>query len=147
MSKPCPSVKFDVSQGDSHVVKILSCKMNETVTNMKEIQSVEMEKVSEVESVTISESNIDPFEIMYGEMDGKSFHRMMEGNDWTYSPMFSDKEFQNDDWHKYIWSETCAAIGNTRLGCECLGTTIQSITEIDDSGCTLISEIDTMMKI
>ena len=35
--------------------------MNETVTNMKEIQPVELEKVSEVESVTITESNIDPF--------------------------------------------------------------------------------------
>ena len=24
---------------------------------------------------------------------------MMEGNDWTYSPLFSDKEFLNEDWH------------------------------------------------
>ena len=67
-------------------------------------------------------------------MDEESFHRMMEGNDWTYSPLFSDKEFQNEDWHKYTCSETCAAID------------IQSIREIDDSGCTLISETDTMMK-
>ena len=43
--------------------------MNETITNMKEIQPVELTKVSEVESVTISESNIDHFENMYGEMD------------------------------------------------------------------------------
>ena len=106
---------------------------------------METEKVSEVESITISESNIDPFETMYGEMDEESFHRMMEGNDWTYSPLFSDKEFQNEDWHKYTCTETCAAIGNTRHGCESLGTDIQSIREIDDSGCTLISEIDTMM--
>ena len=112
---------------------------------MKEIQPVELEKVSEVESITISESNIDPFETMYGEMDEESFHRMMEGNDWTYSPLFSDKDFQNEDWHKYTCTETCAAIGNTRHGCESLGTDIQSIREIDDSGCTLISEIDTMM--
>ena len=59
--------------------------MNETITNIKEIQTVELGKVSEVESITISESNIDPFETMYGEMDEESFHRMMEGNDWTYS--------------------------------------------------------------
>ena len=58
---------------------------------MKEIQPVELEKVSEVESVTISKSNIDPFETMYGEMDEESFHRMMEANDWTYSPLFSEK--------------------------------------------------------
>ena len=83
---------------------------------------------------------------MYGEMDEESFHRMMEGNDWTYSPLFSDKEFQNDDWHKYTCTETCTAIGNTRHGCESLGTDIQSIREIDDSGCTLISEIDTYIK-
>ena len=59
--------------------------------------------------------------------------------------MFSDKEFQNEDWHKYTCTETCAAIGNARHGCESLGTDIQSIREIDDSGCTVISEIDTMM--
>ena len=121
------------------------CKIDETITNMKEIQPVELEKVSEVESMTISESNIDPFETMYGEMDEESFHRMMEGNDWTYSPLFSDKEFQNEDWHKYTCTETCAAISNARHGCKSLGTDIQSIREIDDSGCTLISEINTMM--
>ena len=39
---------------------------------------------------------------------------MMEGNDWTYSPLFSDEEFQNDDWHKYTCTETYDAIGNAR---------------------------------
>ena len=134
-----------MSHDDSHDVENSKCKMNETITNIKEIQPVELKQISEVESVTISESNIDPFETMYGEMDEESFHRMMEGNDWTYSPLFSDKEFQNEDWHKYTCTETCAAIGNARHGCESLGTDIQSIREIDDSGCTLISEIDTMM--
>ena len=61
---------------------------------------MELQVISEVES-NLSESDIDPFEIMYGEMDEDSFHRMMEGNDWTYSPLFSDKEFLNDGWHKY----------------------------------------------
>ena len=134
-----------MNQQDSHVVEISSCKINETVTHTKEIQPVELQEVSEVESITIGKSDIDPFETMYGEMDEESFHRMMEGNDWTYSPLFSDKEFQNDGWHKYTCTETCAAIGNARHGCESLGTDIQSIREIDDSGCTLLSEIDTMM--
>ena len=70
---------------------------------------------------------------------------MMEGNDWTYSPLFSDKEFLNDDWHKYTCTETCAAIGNARHGCESLGTDIQSIREIDDSGCKVLSEIGNMV--
>ena len=82
---------------------------------------------------------------MYGEMDEESFHRMMEGNDWTYSPLFSDKEFLNDGWHKYTCTETCAAMGNARHGWKSLGTDIQSIREIDDSGCTLLSEIDNMV--
>ena len=69
----------------------------------------------------------------------------MEGNDWTYYPLFSDKEFLNEDWHKYTCIESCAAIGNARHGCESLRTDIQSIREIDDSGSTLISEIDNMM--
>ena len=88
---------------------------------------------SEVESDNLSESDIDPFETMYGEMDKDSFHQMMEGNDWTYYPLFSDKEFLNEDWHKYTYIESCAAIGNARHGYESLGTDIQSIREIDDS--------------
>ena len=100
---------------------------------------------SEVESDNLSESDIDPFKTMYGEMDEDSFHQMMEGNDWTYYPLFSDKEFLNEDWHKYTCIESCAAIGNARHGCESLGTDIQSIREIDDSGSTLLSEIGNMM--
>ena len=72
---------------------------------------------SEVESDNLSESDIDPFDILYGEMDEDSFHQMMEGNDWTYYPLFSDKEFLHEDWHKYTCIESCAAIGNTRHGC------------------------------
>ena len=45
-------------------------------------------------------------------MDEDSFHQMMEGNDWTYYSLFSDKEFLNKDWHKYTCIESCAAIGN-----------------------------------
>ena len=69
----------------------------------------------------------------------------MEGNDWTYSSLFSDKEFLNEDWHKYTCTETCVAIGNARNRCKSLGTYIQSIREIDDSGCKVLAEIDNMM--
>ena len=44
------------------------------------------------------------------------------------------KNILNEDWHKYTCIESCAAIGNARHGCESLGTDIQSIREIDDSG-------------
>ena len=135
-----------MSHHDSHVFEISSSKINETVTHTNDIQPVEVQEVSEVESINNGKSDIDPFETMYGEIDEESFHRMMEGNDWIYSPLFSDKEFQNDGWHKYTCTETCAAIGNARHGCKSLGTDIQSIKEIDDSGCTLLSETDTMMK-
>ena len=54
----------------------------------------------EVESDNLSESDIGPFEILYGEMDEDSFHQKMEGNDWTYYSLFSDKEFLNEDWQK-----------------------------------------------
>ena len=37
------------------------------------------------------------------------------------------------------------AIGNARYGCESLWTDIQSIREIDDSGCTLLSENGNML--
>ena len=70
---------------------------------------------------------------------------MMEGSGWTYSPLFSDKEFINEDWHKYTCTESCAAIGNPRHGCESLGTDIHSIREIYGSGCTLLSGNGNMM--
>ena len=143
--KPCPSVPFCLnpieipfsSYKDEEEDGIFSCE--------KQTQPVESLSTSEVESDNLSESDIDPFETMYGEMDEDSFHQMMEGNDWTYYPLFSDKEFLNEDWHKYTCIESCAAIGNARHGCESLGTDIQSIREIDDSGSTLVSEIDNMM--
>ena len=69
----------------------------------------------------------------------------MEGNGWTYSPLFSDKEFLNEDWHKYTCTETCTAIGNARHGCKSLWTDIWSIREIDDSGCKVLAEIDNMV--
>ena len=75
--------------------------------------------------------------LLYGEMDEDNFHQKMEGNDWTYYSLFSDKEFLNEDWHKHTCIESCAAIGNARHGCESLGTDIQSIREIDDSGSML----------
>ena len=100
---------------------------------------------SEVESDNLSKSDIDLYETMYGEMDEDSFHQIMEGNDWTYYPLFSDKEFLNEDWHKYTCIESCAAIGDARHGCESLRTDFQSIREIDDSCSTLLSEIGNMM--
>ena len=109
--KPCPSVSLDLNpieiSDDSHEYE------DKTVTHNEQIQPVEIENFPEVESNEI-ESDIDPFSTMYGEMDEDSFHRMMEGNDWTYSPLFSDKKFLNEDWHKYTCTETCAAIGNAR---------------------------------
>ena len=143
--KPCPFVSFCLnpieipcsSHKDEEEDGISSCE--------EQTQPVKSLSTSEVESENLSESDIDPFETMYGEMDEDIFHQMMEGNDWTYYPLFSDKEFLNEDWHKYTCIESCAAIGNARHGCESLGTDIQSIREIDDSGSTLVSEIGNMM--
>ena len=144
--KPCPSVSFCLnpieipcsSHEDEEEDGILSCE--------EETQPVKLFSTSEIESDNLSESDIDPFETMYSEMDEDSFHQMMERNDWTYYPLFSDKEFLNEDWHKYTCIESCAAIRNARHGCESLGTDIQSIREIDCSGSTLLSEIGNMMK-
>ena len=58
--KPCPSVSFDVN-----TVEIPCTEIDETITHAKEIQPVELQEISEVESMAISESDIDPFETMY----------------------------------------------------------------------------------
>ena len=107
---------------------------------------MESQGISEVESDNLIESDIDPFETTYGEMNEDSFHQMMEGNDQIYSPLFSDKKFLNEGWHKYTCTESCAAIGNARHGCGSLRTDIQSIREIDDSGCILLCENGNMLK-
>ena len=139
--KPCPSVSFDLNPIE--ITDASQFGENETVTYTEEMQPVELENLPEVGLID-SESDIDPFTTMYCDMDEDSFHCMMEGNDWTYSPLFSDKQFLNEDWHKYTCTETCAAIGNARHGCESLGTDIQSIREIDDSGCNIGNMVTNM---
>ena len=141
--KPYPSVSFCLNPIE---IPCSSHKEEDGISSCEE-QTQPMKSLGtlDVESENLSESYIDPFETMYGEVDEDSFHRMMEGNDWTYYPLFSDKEFLNEDWHKYKCIESCAAIGNARHGCESVRTDIQSIREIDDSGSTLLSEIGNMM--
>ena len=72
--KPCPSVSFCVkpieipfsSYKDEEEDGIFSCE--------EQTQPVESLSTSEVESDNLSESDIDPFETMYGEMDEDIFH-------------------------------------------------------------------------
>ena len=146
--KPCPSVSFclkpveieETVSKDSFVETETESFWDENTFSCSEQEQTQLgESFSnpEVESDDLSESDIGPFEILYGEIDEDSFHQKMEGNDWTYYPLFSDKEFLNKDWHKYTCIESCAAIENARHGCESLRTDIQSIREIDDLGCMM----------
>ena len=153
--KPCPSVSFclkldkieETDLEDSLVETETESFQNENIFSCSEQEQTQLGKSfssPEVESDNLSESDIRPFDILYGEIDD-SFHQMMEGNDLTYYPLFCDKEFLNEDWHNYICIESCTAIEDARHGCESLRTDIQSIREIDDSGSTLLSEIGNMM--
>ena len=76
--KPCPSVSFDLKPVE--IFNSSQPQEHETITHNEQIQPVKSENISEVES-NESESDIDPFTTMYGDMDEDSFHRMMEGND------------------------------------------------------------------
>ena len=76
-------------------IKISYSQTDETMACNENIQLVESQGISEVESDNLIESDIDPFETMYGVMDEASFHQMMEINDQIYAPLFSDKEFLN----------------------------------------------------
>ena len=106
-------------------------------SEQEQTQLGELFSSPKVESDNLSELDIGPFDILYGEIDEDNFHQEMKGNDLIYYPLFSDKEFFNEDWHSYTCIESCAAIGNARHGCKSLRTDIQSIREIDDSGCML----------
>ena len=70
----------------------------------------------------------------YGEMGDDEFHRMMSVDDLTYSTLFSDEDFDNEEWHTYAGLETCDALKPTRHENELLGKSIQSSTERGDSG-------------
>ena len=74
-------------------------KIHFPVVNKNKTQLGESFSSPEVESDNLIQSNIGPFDILYGEMDEDSFHQKMEGNDLTYYPLFSDKEFLNEDRH------------------------------------------------
>ena len=145
--KPCPSVSYNVNPIENFSSQII----DETIACNEKIQPVESQEILEVESNKLNESDIDPFEIdysfetLYGKMDEESCHKMMEGNDQIYTPLFCDKGFLNEDGHKHTCTESCAVIGNARHGCKSLGTDIQSIREIDDSGCTWLSENGNML--
>ena len=112
---------------------------------------MESQEILEVESNKLKMPDIDPFEndysleILYGKMNQESCHKMREGNVQIDNSLFSDMGFLNEDWNKYTCTESCADIGNARHGCESLGTDIQSIREIDDSGCTLLSNNGNML--
>ena len=138
--KACPSVFYNVNP-----IETFGSQIDETITCKKKVKPVESQEILEVESNKLKMSDIDPFEndysleILYGKMNQESCHKMREGNDQIDTSLFSDMGFLNEDWNKYTCTESCAAIGNARHGCESLGTDIQSIREIDDSGCTLLS--------
>ena len=146
--KPCPSVSFclkldtieETDLEDSIVETETESFQNENTFSCSEQEQTQLGELfsrPEVESDNLSESDIGPFDILYGEINEDNFHQEMKGNDLTYYPLFSDEEFLNEDWHNYTCIESCAAIGNARHGCKSLGTDIQSIREIDDSGCML----------
>ena len=146
--KPCPSVSFcleldtveETDLEDSLVETETESFQNENTFSCSEQEQTQLgELISspEVESDNLSELDIGPFDILYGKVDEDNFHQEIIGNDLPYYSLFSDKEFLNEDWQNYTCIESCAAIGNTRHGCESLGKDIQSIREIDDSGCML----------
>ena len=129
--KPCPSVSFSLKLDkieetylkDSFVETETESFQNEITFSCSEQEQTQLGESfisPEVESDNLSESDIGPFDILYGEMDEDNFHQKMEDNDLTYYPLFSDKEFLNEDWHNYTCIESCAAIEDARHGCECV---------------------------
>ena len=140
--KPCPSVFCSVNP-----IETFRSQIDETIPCKEKVQLVESRKILEVESNKLKMPDIDPFEndysleFLYGKLNQESCHIMREGNVQIDTSLFSDKGFLNADWNNYTCTESCAAIGNARHGCESLGTDIQSIRETDDSGCTLTNMI------
>ena len=90
--KPCPSVSFclkpvkieETVSKDSFVeTETKSFRDGNTFycSEQEQTQLGESFSNSEVEFDNLSESDIGPFAILYGEMDEDSFHQKMEAND------------------------------------------------------------------
>ena len=144
--KPCPSVFYSANP-----IETFGSQINVTIPCKVKVQPVESQKILEVESNKLKMPDIDPFEddysleTLYGEVDQESYHVMREGNVQIDTSLFSDMGFLNENWNNYTCTESCAAKEDARHGCESLGTGIQSIREIDDSGCTLLSNNGNML--
>ena len=70
--KPCPSVYFCLNLIE---IPYSSHKEEDGISSCEEqTHPVKSLGTSDVESDNLSESDIDPFETMYGEMDEDSFH-------------------------------------------------------------------------
>ena len=129
--KPCPSVFYNVNP-----IETFGSQNDVTIPCKKKVQPVESQDILEVESNKLKMPDIDPFEndypleILYGKMNQESCHMMREGNAQIDTSLFIDMGFHNKDWNKYTCTESCAAIGNARHGCESLGTDIKSIREL-----------------
>ena len=101
--KPCPpSVSFclkldkieETDLEDSLIETEIESFQNENTFSCSEQEQTQLGELfssPEVESDNLSELDIGPFDILYGEIDEDSFHQKMEGNDLTYYPLFSDK--------------------------------------------------------
>ena len=141
--KPCALVSFN----DNSSVNICS-ETDKTIACKEKIQPVYSQENTEVESKDLIESDtglVENFKTMYEEKNEDSFDHKMESNDQIPASLFSDKVFLNEDSHKHTCTESCAAIGTARDGSESLGTDIQIIREIDESGCTFLSEKGNML--
>ena len=94
MSKPCPSVSFclkldkieETDLEDSFVETETESFQNENTFSCSEQEQTQLGELfssHEIESDNLSESDIGPFDILYGEMDEDNFYSKMKGNDLT----------------------------------------------------------------
>ena len=93
--KPCPSVSFclkldtieETDLEDSIVETETESFQNENTFSCSEQEQTQLGELfssPEVESDNLSELDIGPFDILYGEIDENNFHQEMKGNDLTY---------------------------------------------------------------
>ena len=77
----------------------------------------------------------------YGDMDDDVFHKVISVDNLAYSTSYNDEDCDNGERHTYAGLkpcdtglETCDVLKPTRHGNKLLGKSIQSATEMGDSG-------------
>ena len=131
----------EIILSDTTCVKSI-CQNSSSVLEKPQILENMVGDVSDGKSHLCKKANLveDPFLFAFGERDDDAFHQMMSINDNTYSELFSDDVFLNEDWYKPAIVDNCGIMGvEPRYRNELVEDSVQSADTLSNSGSKILT--------